>query len=192
MTIKGERKQHVFSCYQRFLNNQVLLGSACLFSPRRRPGRQAAPGSGRRGCKFGQVLKAALRGSPPQTALQPLPAPYFLGLSGAFQPFPASSSSSSRAAGRGPGPAGSWAPAGGGGGGGRREEEELRSPGPGASPLTALGSDAFPESRRERNKVFFCCCCCCWGFSLVAGPPCPLRPLQPRVPAGGRRAWLRR
>lgn len=41
-----------------------------------------------------------------------------------------------------------------GGGGGREEEEELRSPGPGASPLTALGSDAFPESRRERNKVF--------------------------------------
>lgn len=42
-----------------------------------------------------------------------------------------------------------------GGGEGRREEkEELRSPGPGASPLTALGSDALSESRRERNKVW--------------------------------------
>lgn len=62
-------------------------------------------------------------------------------------------------------------------GGGRREEEELRSPGPGASPLTALGSDAFPESRRERNKV--------WGpppaLSFTPSPP-PLCSLLLRVP----------
>lgn len=77
-----------------------------------------------------------------------------------------------------------------GGGGRREEEEELRSPGPGASPLTALGSDAFPESRRERNKV--------WGSPpplLLSHPPAPLLIAAPRPFAGAphrSRASLRR
>lgn len=62
------------------------------------------------------------------------------------------------------------------GGGGRREEEELRSTGPGASPLTALGSDAFAESRRERNKVWF-------FFSLLLRSRPPLQTAAPRSPA---------
>lgn len=78
-----------------------------------------------------------------------------------------------------------------GGGGREEEEEELRSPGPGASPLTALGSDAFPESRRERNKVFW------WVFSLSAFSLSrwsflPCLPFAICSPGGPRRTSRRR
>lgn len=132
MTIKGERKQHVFSCYQRFLNNQVLLGSACLFSPRRRPGRQAARDSGRRGCKFGQVLKAALAGLPSANSAAASPRSL---LFGAFRGFPALPGKQQQpSCGQGPGPGGEL------GCGGRRRRRRkaggggVEEPGPGSLP----------------------------------------------------------